>query len=59
VGWTTEAFAGVPRGKLMIDPLNPIDPLKFVTSAGLWLGLLVAALFLVAAIRLRRHRAPL
>jgi len=59
VGWTTEAFASKPRGSLMVDPMNPIAPLKYLSSPGLWLGLLVAAAFLVAAIRLRRQRPPL
>ncbi len=59
VGWTTEAFASKPRGNLMVDPMNPTAPLKYLSSPGLWLGLAVAALFLAAAIRLRRHRAPL
>jgi len=59
VGWVTEAFASKPRGSLMIDPMNPIAPMKYLSSPGLWLGLVVAAFFLAAAIRLRRHRAPL
>ena len=59
VGWTMEAFASKPRGTLMIDPMNPIAPAKYLSSPGLWIGLLVAAAFLAATVRLRRHRAPL
>lgn len=43
----------------VVDRLTQLDPLKFVSSPGVWLGLVVAAAFLVAAIRLRRSRGPL
>ena len=56
---TLEDFASKPRGTLMIDPMNPIAPAKYLSSPGLWIGLLVAAAFLAATVRLRRHRAPL
>jgi ABC-2 type transport system permease protein len=42
-----------------IDRLDQLDPLKFVRSPGLWIGLLAAAVFLAAAVRLRRFRAPM
>ena len=58
-GWMTEAFAFKPRGNLLIDPMNPIAPVKFLTSPDLWIGLAFAAAFLVAAARLRRYRASL
>ena len=32
---------------------------QFVTSAGLWIGLGVTAIFLAAAVRLRRNREPI
>jgi hypothetical protein len=35
------------------------DPVRLWTLPGLWIGVLVAAGFLFAAIRLRRSRAPL
>src|SRR4029077_11621628 len=41
---------------LSIDHLTPA---RFLSSPGLWLGLLVAAVFLAAAVRLRRYRGPL
>ncbi len=31
----------------------------FLTTPGLWMGLIVAALFLTAAVRLRRYREPI
>jgi ABC-2 type transport system permease protein len=43
----------------MVDRLTQLDPLKFLSAPGLWIGLVVAAGFLVAAIRLRRYRGPL
>jgi ABC-2 type transport system permease protein len=43
----------------LVDRLTQLDPLKFLSSPGLWIGLIVAAAFLVAAIRLRRYRGPL
>jgi hypothetical protein len=30
-----------------------------VTTPGLWIGLLLAAIFLAAAVRLRRYREPI
>jgi ABC-2 type transport system permease protein len=43
----------------VVDRLTQFDPLKFLSSPGLWIGLIVAAGFLIAAIRLRRYRGPL
>jgi ABC-2 type transport system permease protein len=36
-----------------------VTPGQYLSSPGLWLGLLFAAVFIVAAIRLRRYRGPL
>jgi ABC-2 type transport system permease protein len=43
----------------VVDRLTQFDPLKFLGSAGLWIGLALAVAFLIAAIRLRRSRGPL
>jgi len=43
----------------IVDRLTQLDPLKFLTSPGLWIGLVIAAGFLIATIRLRRYRGPL
>lgn len=43
----------------IVDRLTQLDPLKFLSSPGLWIGLVIATAFLVAAIRLRRYRGPL
>jgi ABC-2 type transport system permease protein len=36
-----------------------LTPGTYLSSPGLWLGLIVAAVFFAAAIRLRRYRGPL
>lgn len=41
------------------DPLSLLDPLKFLSSPDLWIGLAVAAAFVAAAIRMRRYREPI
>jgi ABC-2 type transport system permease protein len=43
----------------VVDRLTQFDPLKFLSSPGLWIGLIIAAGFLIATIRLRRYRGPL
>ena len=51
-----EALAG--SSDIPIDPLTHITPGVFLSSPGLWIGLALTALFLAAAVRIRRHRAP-
>src|SRR6516165_4577103 len=51
-------FAGSPDADPM-DPLTHLSPVPFLISPGLWIGLVVAAAFLAAAIRLRRYRDPM
>jgi ABC-2 type transport system permease protein len=43
----------------VVDRLTQFDPAKFLSSPELWIGLVVAVAFLIAAIRLRRSRGPL
>jgi len=40
----------------MADQLVPVH---FFTEPGLWIGLAIAAVFLAAAVRLRRYRGPI
>ena len=58
-----DAFVVVPYPKgvhvPIVDRLTQLDPLKFLSSPGLWLGLVVAAGFIAGAIQLRRYRGPL
>jgi ABC-2 type transport system permease protein len=41
------------------NPMTHITPGHFLSSPGLWIGLAVAALFLAAAVRLRRYQGPI
>jgi len=53
IGFAPEAFA------FRAHAVPQLTPLKYLSTPGLWLGLLFAAAFIVAAIRLRRYRGPL
>jgi ABC-2 type transport system permease protein len=50
--------AGVPVDAHFI-PLAQLAPGRFLSSPGLWVGLIVAAALLAAAVRLRRYREPI
>ena len=52
------AFTPEARGG-HVTLLSQLDPIGFLTSAGLWLGLAFAAIFLAAATRLRRRSGPI
>ena len=51
--------AVVAPGKMPTDPMTHLTPGSFVSSPGLWIGLAMAAIFLAAAVRIRRARGPL
>jgi len=36
-----------------------LEPVRFLSSPGLWSGLVVAVVFIAAAVRLRRNREPI
>jgi len=57
-GVFAEAFVMPPHGDKVIDQLALLAPARFLSSPGLWSGLLIAAGFLAAAIWLRRYREP-
>jgi ABC-2 type transport system permease protein len=62
-GFAEDAFAlhgqtGVPVDPHFI-PVAALTPGKFLSTPGLWIGLACAAIFLVAAARLRRCREPI
>jgi ABC-2 type transport system permease protein len=52
---------GVPftTGNMAMDPMMHLNPGPFLISPGLWIGLAVAAVFLAAAVRIRRYRGPI
>jgi ABC-2 type transport system permease protein len=56
VGVVNEAFAFVGG---QVHSLAQLTPGRFLTRPGLWLGLALAALFLAAAVRVRRNREPI
>jgi ABC-2 type transport system permease protein len=53
-----EAMPATPGGFPM-DSMTHLTPGTFLSSPGLWIGLLLAAAFLAAAVRLRRYRGPI
>jgi ABC-2 type transport system permease protein len=61
-GFIDEAFISMPKKPppMMhtVDPLALLAPMKFLSSPGLWLGLLFAAAFIAGAVWLRRGREP-
>ncbi len=59
MGFAPHAFGFHGEGHPTIDSLAQLTPGRYLSSPGLWLGLLVAAAFLFAAVRLRRYRGPL
>jgi ABC-2 type transport system permease protein len=58
IGWYGLAFAPHAREAIPFHPLNSLTPGRFLSAPGLWIGLLLAAVFLAAAVRLRRRREP-
>jgi len=57
-GWFTQGFVTRVKGTA-VEPLAAMTPGKLLTTPGLWAGLLFAALFLFAAVRVRRRREPI
>jgi ABC-2 type transport system permease protein len=53
IGFAPEAFA------FHAHAVPQLTPGRYLSTSGLWLGLLFAAVFIAAAIRLRRYRGPL
>jgi ABC-2 type transport system permease protein len=62
-GGTTNAFSFRTPSGAPVDPhfipLAQITPGRFLSNPGLWIGLTFAAVFLAAAVRLRRYREPI
>jgi len=62
-GFSTAAFDLNDKNGVPIDshfiPLANLAPGRFLTNPSLWLGLIVAAACLAAAVRLRRSREPI
>jgi ABC-2 type transport system permease protein len=62
-GFAADAFNLKAPDGTTIDahfiPLTQFTPGRFLSSSGLWLGLIVAAALLAGAVRLRRYREPI
>jgi ABC-2 type transport system permease protein len=58
MGAMVEAFAA-DAGKTPITQLSQLEPVKFLGSPNLWLGLAFAGACLAAAVWLRRNREPI
>jgi ABC-2 type transport system permease protein len=61
IGHVHRAFAFDASGDLhdKVHSLTQLTPERFLSTPGLWVGLLFAAGFLAAAVRLRRDRGPI
>lgn len=58
-GGFTGPFTVGSRGQAPVSSLADLDPARLFGQPGVWIGLIVAAAFLFAAIRLRRTRSPI
>ncbi|MEA2342596.1 MAG: type transport system permease protein [Thermoanaerobaculia bacterium] len=59
VGWFNKAFIAPQKGAPHLDPLAAMTPGTLLSTPSLWIGLLFAALFFAAAVRMRRYREPI
>jgi ABC-2 type transport system permease protein len=59
LGFAPGAFDFNPHHSVAIDSLAQLTPGRYLSTPGLWIGLIVAAAFLAAAVRLRRYRGPI
>ncbi len=58
-GFAPNAFEFLGHGKPTVETLAQLTPERYLSTPGLWIGLLFAAAFIAAAVRLRRYRGPL
>jgi ABC-2 type transport system permease protein len=56
-GTGTDAIA--MQGTMPMDPMTHLTPGAFLMTPSLWIGLILVAIFLAAAVRLRRYRTPM
>lgn len=59
MGFAPHAFGFHGQDHPTIDSLSQLAPGRYLSSPGLWIGLVVAVAFVAATIRLRRYRGPL
>jgi ABC-2 type transport system permease protein len=62
-GFAAEAYNLIDKNGVPIDPhfipLSALTPGRFLSTPALWLGLIFAAICLIAAMRLRRYQGPI
>jgi ABC-2 type transport system permease protein len=54
-----EAFSARTGAHGLVIRLSGLDPVRFLSSPGLWIGLLAAGVLLAVAARMRRYREPI
>jgi ABC-2 type transport system permease protein len=59
MGFGSAAFDFQGRQHPTIDSFAQLTPGRYLSSPGLWIGLVLAAALLAAAVRLRRYRGPI
>jgi ABC-2 type transport system permease protein len=69
ITFNTSYFASMLKGRLLgfapeafafnAHTVPQLTPGRYLSSPALWIGLVFAAAFIVAAVRLRRYRGPL
>lgn len=59
IGAMSEGFVNKGKGQHPDMGIEGIDPLNFLLTPGLWVGLAFAAVCIAAAVRLRRNREPI
>jgi len=57
MGFTADAFVYKPKAPIAY--VSQLTPLRFLSTPGLWVGLIFAAIFIAGAVRLRRNREPI
>ena len=58
-GFAPNAFDLAARHSVAVDSLIQLTPGRYLSTPGLWIGLIFGAGFVIAAVRLRRYRGPL
>jgi ABC-2 type transport system permease protein len=58
-GFAPNAFDFSGHRGVAVDSLIQLTPGRYLSTPGLWIGLIFAAAFVIGAIRLRRYRMPL
>lgn len=57
-GGVLQPYTANGEGTVWVERLSDLDPVRLWSLPGLWAGVLLASLFLYAAIRIRRSRTP-